>query len=67
MRGLSTFYYIALSLMKVVSQSSEMGAAPELRAATDPSVQKGDYYGAAAPPVTWLDFDFDRPCQPRRI
>jgi hypothetical protein len=28
-----------------ISQSPEMGALPTLRAATDPSVRNGDYYG----------------------
>ena len=40
---------------RLIAQSAEMGALPTLRAATDPGVRNGEYYGPERPRTTaWL-------------
>ncbi|NUS93807.1 MAG: SDR family NAD(P)-dependent oxidoreductase [Nocardia sp.] len=40
---------LSVPVMKVMSQSAAMGALPTLRAATDPAVRGGQYYGPGGP------------------
>jgi len=48
---------VGLAVMRVANavfaQSSEAGAAPELRAATDPAARGGEYYGPGGPGEIW--------------
>jgi len=39
-------FFVATVFNRLVAQSAEMGSAPLLMAATDPSVKNGEYYGA---------------------
>ncbi|MEA1887433.1 MAG: hypothetical protein U9N72_09505 [Bacteroidota bacterium] len=39
------FYRIFSPLISTISQGAEMGALPQIRAAVDPGVKGGEYYG----------------------